>query len=144
MAWLEKNGGTNRKYVPIGLDHEFPLNTSLEQNDAKREQLAALADITSSTAWLRWFTPISEHLREQFGKRLREEQKRLYSLYSGVPEDQISTLTYPQRFENFELYYVSTVLALRSLWAQINNWPISDREIMDLPIGDTPPAKEVK
>lgn len=144
MAWLDKNGGSNRKYVPIGLDHEFPLDSSLEVDSQKREHLAALADITTATMWHRWYTRISETLRADFGKKFRAEQKRLYSLYSGMAEDDVPTLVYGQRFENFELFYVSSVLALRSLWAEINEWSVSDRELIDLPIGDVPPAKEIK
>jgi hypothetical protein len=61
-----------------------------------------------------------------------------------MPEAEVPNLTYAQRFENFELFYVSSVLALRSLWAEINDWAITDQDLLDLPIGDTPPAKEVK
>lgn len=144
MAWLEKNGGSNRKYVPVGLDHDFPLNANLEVDVKKREQLAALADINTSTMWLRWFTRISESLRTEFSPKFKREQKRLYSIYSGMPEAEVPNLVYGNRFENFELYYVSSVLALRSLWAEINEWSVSDQELIDLPIGDTPPAKEIK
>lgn len=142
--WLETNVEKNVRYVPAGLDLEIPINEAVSMDLSKQKHLSALADINTSTMWLRWFTRISETLRTEFSPKFKREQKRLYSIYSGMPEDEVPNLVYGNRFENFELYYVSSVLALRSLWAEINEWSVSDQELIDLPIGDTPPAKEIK
>lgn len=142
--WLETNVDKNVRYVPAGLDLDIPINEAVSLDLDKQKHLSALADITTATMWLRWYTRISEILRADFGKKFRAEQKRLYSIVSGMPAEDVPTLVYGQRFDNLEVFYVSSVLALRKLWAEINEWSVSDRELIDLPIGDVPPAKEIK
>jgi hypothetical protein len=145
--WLERNGGTNRRYVPLGLDAEIPVDDSLEQDTEKRKRLSQLASITTANQFFRWGSTLGDILQEKYGHGIREHSRRLYGMWKGISVEDAQALehvTRGQMTKNLEQYYVGSTLATRRLWADTQGWEITDAEIVALPVGDVPPIKEGK
>ena len=146
-AWLERNGGSNIKFIPAGIDSEFPVDATLEADTERRKHLAQLATITTANQYLRWAQTISDILKENYAPGLRNNQRRLYAMWKGLTPEQAEQLSHLPRgkmTENLEQYYIGSTLAHRRMWADIQGWEITDQEIIALPCGDVPPIKETK
>lgn len=143
-AWLERNGGANRKYVPVGLDHEFPISQSLTADSVKREHLSVLAGITTSNFWLKWYQEMFTLYGTEYTNYLRDNQRRIYATFAKVSPDSLEHLVNSKRADNFEQYYYGNTMATRAFYALKNNWDIAEHEIISLPVGEIPPTKETK
>lgn len=143
--WLERNGGSNRKYVPLGLDAEIPVDSQLEQDTEKRKHLSQLATITTANQFFRWGSTLGDILQENYGKGIHEHARRLYGMWKGLsPEDAEQLVHIPRgkMTTNLEQYYVGSTLATRRLWANTQGWDITDAELVAIPVGEIPPLKE--
>lgn len=146
-AWLERTGGNNVKFIPAGLDAEFPVDAALENDLTKQKHLTQLATITTANQFLRWSQTISDILKENYAPGLRANQRRLYGMWKGLTPEAVAELTHLPRgkmTDNLEQYYIGSTLAHRRLWADIQGWEITDQELIALPCGDVPPLKETK
>ena len=146
-GWNERNGGTNVRYVPAGIDSEFPVNATLEQDVEKRKRLAMLSTITTANQYFRWGSTLGDILQEKYGLGIREHSRRLYGMWKGISVEDAQALdhvTRGQMTKNLEQYYVGSTLATRRMWADTQGWDITDAEIVSLPVGDVPPLKEGK
>jgi hypothetical protein len=114
-------------------------------SDATRRALVELADINTSTMWLRWSNRLSEALQVEYPKQLRANQPRLFALWKGVDvEECLPSVTYGGKTERPEQFYVGNVLAYRRMLADLRGWDVSDEELLAIPVGDVPPTREVK
>ena len=114
-------------------------------SDATRRALIELADINTSTMWLRWSNRLSEALQIEYPKQLRANQARLYALWKGVDVEGLPvSVPYGMKADYPEQFYVGNVLAYRRMLADLRGWDVSDEELLSVPVGDVPPTKEIK
>lgn len=147
QAWIERNGGNNVKFIPAGLDNEFPVSDVLEKDVEKQKRLVMLSTITTANQFFRWGSTLGDILQERYGNGIREHSRRLYGMWKGISPEEAAALdhiTRGQMAKNLEQYYVGSTLAHRRLWADTQGWDITDAEIVSLPVGDIPPLKETK
>lgn len=146
--WLDRNnGGNNVRFIPAGLDAEFPVEAGLEADTNKRKNLTQLASITTANQFYRWGSTLGDILQEGYGTGIHKHARRLYGMWKGLSADEVEALTHVTRGRmttNLEQYYVGSTLATRRLWADTQGWEVSDAEIVGLPVGDIPPVKETK
>lgn len=120
-----------------------PLATPI--GEATRRALAELADINTSTMWLRWSNRLSDALQIEYPKQLRANQARLYALWKGVDVEGLPvSVPYGLKADHPEQFYVGNVLAYRRMLADLRGWDVSDEEILSVPVGDVPPTREIK
>jgi hypothetical protein len=114
-------------------------------SDSTRRALIELADINTSTMWLRWSNRLSDALQVEYPKQLKANQARLYALWAGVDVSTLpASVPYGQKSEFPEQFFVGNVLAYRRMLADLRGWDVSDEELLSVPVGDVPPTKEVK
>ena len=114
-------------------------------SDVTRRALIELADINTSTMWLRWSNRLSDALQGEYPRQLKANQARLFALWAGVDVSTLpASVPYGQKSEFPEQFFVGNVLAYRRMLADLRGWDVSDEEIMSVPVGDVPPTKEVK
>lgn len=114
-------------------------------SDGTRRALVELADINTSTMWLRWSNRLSDALQFEYPKQLVAHQARLFALWKGVDVESLPrSVPVGLKGEYPEQFYVGNVLAYRRMLADLRGWDVSDEEILSVPVGDVPPTKEVK
>jgi hypothetical protein len=114
-------------------------------SDDLRQALIELSSITTETMWLRWSSRLSEMLGQEYPKRLRAEQARLYALWKGVPIEQVEPFVPFGGKQDFpEQFFVGNVLAFRRMLADVRGWNVGDEELLSVAVGDVPPSREVK
>ena len=146
-AWMERNGNNNVKFIPAGLDSEFPVSDVLEKDVEKQKRLVMLSTITTANQYFRWGSTLGDILQEKYGLGIREHSRRLYGMWKGISVEDAQALdhvTRGQMTKNLEQYYVGSTLATRRMWADTQGWDITDAEIVSLPVGEVPPLKEGK
>lgn len=132
-----------RRDVDLPSAFRAPISTPLDER--VRQALAELADINTSTMWLRWSNRLSDALQVEYPRQLKANQARLYALWAGVDVSTLpASVPYGQKSEHPEQFFVGNVLAYRRMLADLRGWDVSDEEIMSVPVGDVPPTKEVK
>lgn len=147
IKYLEKRGDVAREYyVPEGFDPE-PLESS-EVSIERREHVKAVAKIVTRNAW----SKVQEQLTmpdPEFGfKFLEEEMVRLYQLKHGenirdlYPKDEFAgALDFFLRKNHPNVFWEARTYAVRSLARHTYKWDVTDDDILNVPIGEVPPAK---
>lgn len=114
-------------------------------SDGTRRALLELADINTSTMWLRWSNRLSDALQAEYPKQLKANQARLYALWAGVDVESLpASVPFGGKGEFPEQFFVGNVLAYRRMLADLRGWEITDEELLSVPVGDVPPTKEIK
>lgn len=143
-AWLEKNGAVAYEYVVPASGVSSPLR-STATDSTKREVLNELAKITTKNAWGSHGTWLTEQsgLQDAHNK-VNEWAEHYWRLYREAnPEaEEFMPLNF-SRIDNPTQYWQAITWAVRRATAYIRNWEVTDREIMDIPVGEVPPSKIV-
>lgn len=143
-AWLEKNGAVAYEYVVPATGVSTPLR-STATDSTKREVLSELAKITTKNAWGSHGTWLTEQsgLQDAHSK-VNEWAEHYWRLHlEDNPDDgEFIPLNF-SRIDNPSQYWQAITWAVRRATAYIRNWEVTDREIMDIPVGEVPPSKIV-
>lgn len=140
-AWLEQNGGSNKRYVPLGIDSQFPIDATFEADFERRKAMSEIAQITSETAYGVYYSPIKARNPELFNTALRERGLYYRSKITGVPVEELTVIVSPQRLNQPD-WYLGVVPTLRELYAQQQGYDLSEEDILTAPLGAIPPLKE--
>ena len=141
-AWLERNGGSNRKFTPLGIDAEFPINATFEGDERKRNGMNVIMSITP------------ENVASVFD-RLSGQDRALVSRYANIRKQQFlfdelgeyDPMTRPITRDNRFVepsWFTAMVKAMRLAQNEIANLGFTEAEILAIPVGDVPPVKETK
>jgi hypothetical protein len=141
LGWLEQNGGSNKRYVPLGIDTDFPIDATFDTDFEKRKAMGEIAQITSETAYGIYYSPIKARDPQGFTTALRERGLYYRSKITGVPVSELEVIVSPQRMEKPD-WYVGVVPTLRELYAQQQGYDLTEEEILSAPLGQIPPLKE--
>lgn len=144
--WIELNGRKQLKYVvPEGFEPAPLLNPGYEAS--RKEDFDKLAKITTRNCWTTWATYVTERAgipTAEAYKRIEIERTRMHEiatgenlrdLYPEIGDFNMMRKNDPLRF------WPSYTWAIRRIVADVQNIEISDKEIIDLPIGENPPSK---
>ena len=143
VLWMEANGGVLKEYVVVPNAASAPLR-NLSVDPEVRARLLELSRINTSNAWGSKGTWLIEKSGlEDAYTRVEGWAKELWAEHIGLPADQVAYLPYHRRNEGLEQYWSSLVWAVRRGFATVYDLEVSNREIMDMPVGDVPPAKIV-
>jgi hypothetical protein len=143
-AWLEKNGAVAYEYIVPASGVSSPLR-STATDSTKREVLSELAKITTKNAWGSHGTWLTEQsgLQDAHSK-VNEWAEHFWRLHLEDNPDagEFIPLNF-SRIDNPSQYWQAITWAVRRATAYIRNWEVTDREIMDIPVGEVPPSKIV-
>jgi hypothetical protein len=143
-AWLEKNGAVAYEYIVPASGVSSPLR-STATDSTKREVLSELAKITTKNAWGSHGTWLTEQsgLQDAHSK-VNEWAEHFWRLHLEENPDagEFIPLNF-SRIDNPSQYWQAITWAVRRATAYIRNWEVTDREIMDIPVGEVPPSKIV-
>jgi len=145
-AYVDKFGMRTLDYVvPKGMK-AAPLEGNME-DAARRNDIKKMRTITTRNSWTKWATYVTEESgipAADAYQRIEEEQTRLYKLSTG---DDLSLL-YPSPLEFAQMrkqdpfrFWPSYTYAIRRIASDVMNLDVTDREIVDAPVGDVPPTK---
>lgn len=142
-AWLEQNGAVKYEYVSAGI--ATPLRSNVTDTKT-REHLAELAKITTRNAWGSHGTWLTEQsgLSDAHNK-VNEWAEHFWNLYRADNDgiEEFVSLNF-SRIDNPTQYWHAITWAVRKATAHIRGWDdVTDREIMDIPVGEVPPSKIV-
>jgi hypothetical protein len=141
-AWLERNGGTNRKFTPLGIDAEFPINSTFEGDEKRRNAMNIIANVTPENV-LSVFERLSKQDR---GTAMRYANAgKIRFIQEEMPdwEAYVTPITSDNRFQN-PVWFTAMVKAMRLAQNEISGLGFSEEEVLALPVGDVPPVRETK
>ena len=141
LGWLEKNGGSNKRYVPLGIDEDYPIEKTVEGDFEKRKAMGEIAQITSETAYGVYYSAIKARDPQGFATALRERGLYYRAKITGVPVEGLEVIVSPQRLSQPD-WYLGVVPTLRELYSQQQGYDLSEEEILSAPLGQIPPLKE--
>lgn len=141
-TWLERNGGNNRKFVPLGIDSEFPISETLETDNKRREASSALLHIQP------------ENVLSVFERLLKQDNKTTFR-YANTERMRLIKLELPEwnplerqinsdtRFSE-PIWFPTMVKAMRLAQNEMAGLGFTEEEVLEMPIGNYPPLKETK
>ncbi len=142
QLWLDQNGGRQSGvYKPAGLDALVPLAEQSEADHRKYDALSQIADITTETAYNRWFGRLMTQDRELTNKATKERQKYYIAKHYGKDPSEVEWIPPAKRFEQPD-WFIGTVPALREVYSQLSGFDLTEQDLLSLPIGQVPPFKE--
>lgn len=141
-AWLERNGGTNRKFTPLGLDTEFPINATFEGDEKRRNAMNIIANISPENV-LSVFERLSKQDRGTASRYANASKIRFIQEEMPDWEPWVNPITQDHRFQK-PVWFTAMVKAMRLAQNEIAGLGFSEEEVLALPVGDVPPVREVK
>lgn len=141
-AWLEENGGIAMEYVVPDNVKPTPLNNP-NFDLARQQYINRLAQINTSNAWGSKATWLLEQsgLQNPY-KQIDIWAEELWALHTGQPSSENGWIMLAKaKFEKPEMYWQTTVWAVRKGYAVMSKWDVTDQEIIEIPVGDVPPLK---
>jgi len=145
IAYIESNGTKKLEYHTTGTYSPAPITGSVK-NLEQREHLEAIGKITTANAWGSHGTWLTEQSGlADANTKINEWAKHFWELYLGSnPEVGEFMPLHISRRENPSQYWRAITWAVRKATAYIKGWDdITDREIMEIPVGEVPPSKIV-
>lgn len=141
-AWLERNGGTNRKFTPLGIDAEFPINVAFEGDEKRRNAMNMIANITPENV-LSAFEKLAKQSSDIAMTWANSGKTRF--IRDEIPDWSPTALRITQdtRFQH-PVWFTSMVKAMRLAQNEISGLGFSEEEILALPVGTVPPVRETK
>jgi hypothetical protein len=145
LAYIETNGTKKLEYHTTGSYNPAPV-VGTPKNQEQREHLATMAKITTENAWGSHGTWLTEQsgLPDAHNK-VNEWARHFWDLYrQEIPEAEEFIPLNISRIENPSQYWKAITWAVRRATAHIKGWnDVTDREIMDIPVGEVPPSRIV-
>lgn len=141
-AWLERNGGTNRKFTPLGIDAEFPINTAFDGDEKRRNAMNVIANITPENV-ASVFERLSNLDRATASRYANISKQKFIAEEIGDYDPTERVITRDNRFAE-PVWFTAMVKAMRLAQNEIGNLGFSEAEILALPVGQVPPLKETK
>lgn len=141
-AWLERNGGNNRKFVPLGIDAEFPIDEAFQMDTKQRNAQSALLHIQPENV----LSVFERLLKQDNATVLRYANSYRRSLIKlEMPEwnPMERTINSDTRFQE-PIWFPAMVKAMRMAQNELAGLGFTEEEVLDLPIGEYPPLKETK
>jgi hypothetical protein len=142
--WLTNNGGTQEEYVIGGKATSSPLNNPTADR-AQLIVLAELAKLTTKNVWgsqAKWL--IEQSGLQDVNRKVDAWAEEFWNLHREAnPEAEEYVSLNFSRIDNPTQYWPAITWAVRRATAYVRGWDVTDREIMDIPIGDNPPGKIV-
>lgn len=142
QKWLDRNQGSNVKYVPAGTDLETPIEDAYA-GDAKRAMgMRMLGSITPENVYAtreRFMTKSREITYDYATKRERQFIKEIVGDYDPMTRP----INFETRFSE-PTWFTASVKAMRLAQNEIAGLGFSEEEILALPIGQVPPLRETK
>lgn len=138
-AWIERNGGSNVKYVSAGLDAEFPITATAQLSVDKNNAINILTKFTTENAcsWL------ESQIDKQGMSFTTDKWKPVWFRVQGVLGEPDDYITYMNRYDDLR-WFTLAVHTLRGYIAEAQGLEISLEEIVALPVGSVPPLNEKK
>tara|TARA_B110000971_G_scaffold49865_1_gene50180 strand:- start:45 stop:647 length:603 start_codon:yes stop_codon:yes gene_type:complete len=143
-AWAEANGSLTFDYVEVpGITGE-PLR-SIATDAKKSAQILELAKLTTKNVWGSHATWLIEKSGLQdVNRKVDAWAEEFWNLHREAnPEAEEYVSLNFSRIDNPTQYWPAITWAVRRATAYVRGWDVTDREIMDIPIGDNPPGKIV-
>ena len=143
-AWAEANGSLTFDYVEVpGITGE-PLR-SIATDAKKSAQILELAKLTTKNVWgsqAKWL--IEQSGLQDVNRKVDAWAEEFWNLHREAnPEAEEYVSLNFSRIDNPTQYWPAITWAVRRATAYVRGWDVTDREIMDIPIGDNPPGKIV-
>jgi hypothetical protein len=142
-AYIEINGGSEWEYIggPESITTPLVNESAVGQ---RKEYLDELSKITTRNAWTKWYTWFTDQSgwKDAYGDT-RKWQVELWKLSTGEDLDELypKSAFYKMRAEDPMRFWPSITFAMRKAVAEVRGHEISDREIIEIPVGEVPPSK---
>jgi hypothetical protein len=136
-AWIERNGGSNVKYVSAGLDAEFPITATTQLSVDRNNVVSILTKFTTENAY--W--QIETWIAKQGQGFLSRVWQPTWARVNEVLDEPVPYVTFNARWEDFT-WFTQAVHVIRTYVAESQGLDISIAEIVKLPVGAVPPTKE--
>lgn len=142
-AYIELNGGSEWEYIggPESITTPLVNESAVGQ---RKEHLDELSKITTRNAWTKWYTWFTDHSgwKDPYGDT-RKWQVELWKLSTGEDLDELypKSAFYKMRAEDPMRFWPSITFAMRKAVAEVRGHEITDREIIEIPVGEVPPSK---
>ena len=138
QAWLDENGAQQGAYYPSELDKKFPISVGESLSIQKNQDLATLNAITTDNV-VDWLNQLVDVRGIGVNTPWREINKEIQDAL-GLPNVAVSPML---RHTNPDFWIVATHSA-RLFTIRDKGIEMSLEEMLALPIGDNPPARETK
>lgn len=141
-AWIEKNGGLDATYIALPHHIATPLEIASDNVD-KRDALNKLKTITTANS----FDSMATWAIEQSGldngtKIIHDEGRRLLAIERGLSNwNELPIPTVKLKATDLEAFWKIWTYGVRRVMAIVNNFDVTDEEIISIPVGDVPPLK---
>lgn len=142
-AYIEINGGSEWEYIggPESITTPLVNESAVGQ---RKEYLDELSKITTRNAWTKWYTWFTDQSgwKDPYGDT-RKWQVELWKLSTGEDLDELypKSAFYKMRAEDPMRFWPSITFAMRKAVAEVRGHEITDREIIEIPVGEVPPSK---
>jgi len=142
-AYIELNGGSEWEYIggPESITTPLVNESAVGQ---RKEHLDELSKITTRNAWTKWYTWFTDHSgwKDPYGDT-RKWQVELWKLSTGEDLDELypKSAFYKMRSDDPMRFWPSITFAMRKAVAEVRGHEITDREIIEIPVGEVPPSK---
>lgn len=141
--WLQQNGGSvQTQYVVFPHHITTPLNNDLSVQ-GKRNEFAQLGRITTETAW----TSMATWAVEQSGmfnatQFIHDRGRQMLAKERGIEDwKTIGTPNMDMKSSDQDAFWKIWVYGVRAVMVKVNQFDLTDEDIMSVPVGDVPPLK---
>ena len=140
--WLSQNAGSNVRYTPAGTDLVVPVNVALEGDLDKANALKRVSVITPENvkSWQDYLFGVDLQKTAESSNAVKN---RFLTDLLGREVTMATSVNADSRFNSPE-WFTAMVWALRLQLNEMYGLGLSEQEVLDVPVGQVPPIKEIK